>query len=113
MHLTQAQCEISARERGARAVRGCAAALAPEDARARAGRAPLERHLAAAQLAGPLRVGREEKAPARVATLGAANRLQTHAADGVHGHGATIANSRDKRNQVRTHTFAPCEVCSE
>src|SRR5215210_4966543 len=60
------------------------AALARQRARAGARAAALELHLAAAQVARPLRVGDGEQAPARVTAVRATDRLQSHGADGFH-----------------------------
>ena len=55
-------------------------------------------------VAGLRGIGGGEQAPARVAALGAADRLQPHRANGVHGGRPTLSDFLSKRNEVRTHT---------
>src|SRR6476646_4975786 len=84
MHLTQAQCGESARERRPRAKSRAAAALPPERPRRGAGAPALGLAHTAAELARAPGIGGGEKTPAHVTALGTADRLQAHP-DGVHG----------------------------
>ena len=107
MHLTQAQRgghRWAAGSAGQRSAARGAAALAGEPAGAGARHAPLGLHLPAAELAGLRGIGGGEQAPARVAALCAADRLQPHRANGVHRGRRTLSDFLSKRNEVRTHT---------
>ena len=88
MHLTQAQRWRAGRlsRRAERASPAAAGRLrrSQQRARAGAGAAALDLHLAAAELAGLLGVGGREQAPPSVAALGAADGPQSHGADGFH-----------------------------
>src|SRR5215212_684032 len=76
-----------------------AAALAREPAGAGARHASLGLHLAAAEVAGLRGIGGGEQAPARVAALGAADRLQPHRANRVHGGRRTLSDFLSKRKR--------------